>query len=189
MIIIKDKKDSINKMKELRLNFFPLEVFDVSALDEIKAFFDKYPAQEYVMRSPDKTNGNFFYVKDFDEAKGFLKYFNKEVTIDVSYRPYKDNIILVGDIKIHKGPFEDIVDITARTDSEATQRNIYHAPEYNMHTTLDDNKLWDIPGFSKIARYISDHELYDVIVEFGVYDCKIGVNRENVVITELRTAY
>ena len=33
MIKIKDKKDSINKMKELRLNYFPLEVFDVSDTD------------------------------------------------------------------------------------------------------------------------------------------------------------
>ena len=58
-----------------------------------------------------------------------------------------------------------------------------------MHTTIEDNKLWDIPGFSKIMRYITEHELYDVIVEFSVYDCKIGVNKENVVISELRTAY
>ena len=38
-------------------------------------------------------------------------------------------------------------------------------------------------------RYISDHELYDVIVEFQVYDIKLGINKENVVITELRTGY
>ena len=38
-------------------------------------------------------------------------------------------------------------------------------------------------------RYIIDHELYDVIVEFAVYDCKLGINNENVVVTELRTSY
>ena len=107
----------------------------------------------------------------------------------MSYRPYKEDIILVGDIKVHRGIGADIIDLTARTDSEATQRNIYENPEYNFHTTIEDNKIWDVPGFSKIMRYITDHELYDVIVEFSVYDCKIGVNKENVVISELRTGY
>ncbi len=189
MIKIKDKKDSINKMKELRLNYFPLEVFDVSDTDGMKMFFEKYPSEEYVMRSPNKTNGNFFYVKNYEEALGKLQCFSSEVTIDVSYRPYKEDIILVGDIKVHRGLGADTVDLTARTDSEATQRNIYENPEYNLHTSIEDNKLWDIPGFSKIMRYISDHELYDVIVEFSVYDCKIGINKENVVISELRTGY
>ena len=65
MIKIKDKKDSIIKMKELRLNYFPLDVFDVNDIDGIKHFFEKYPSEEYVMRSPNKTNGNFFYIKNF----------------------------------------------------------------------------------------------------------------------------
>ena len=189
MIIIKNKKDSINKMKELRLNYFPLDVFSVDDIPGIKAFFDNNPSDEYVMRSPNKTNANFFYVKNFEEAQEKLKFFSRDVTIDVSYRPYNDSIILVGDIKVHKGYGADIIDLTARSDSEATQRNIYENPQYNLHTTIEDNKLWDIPGFSKIMRYITEHELYDVIVEFSVYDCKIGVNKDNVVISELRTAY
>lgn len=189
MIIIKNKKDSINKMKELKLNYFPLEVFDVSDLDGIKKFFEDNRAEEYVLRSPNKTNGNFFYVQNFEEAKEKLQYFSKEVTVDVSYRPYKESIVLVGDIKVHRGYGVDVVDLTARTDSGATQRNIYENPQYNLHTTLEDNKLWDIPGFSRIMRYISDNELYDIIVEFSVYDCKIGVNKDNVVISELRTGY
>lgn len=190
MIKIKDKKDSINKMKELRLNYFPLQVFDVEDIDGIQKFFDDNPAEEYVLRSPNKTNGNFFYVENFEKAKEKLSYFTNEVTVDVSYRPYKEDIILVGDIKVHKGyDGVDMVDLTARTDSEATQRNIYENPQYNLHTTIEDNKLWNIPGFSKIMRYISDYGLYDVIVEFSVYDCKIGVNKDNVVISELRTAY
>ena len=38
-------------------------------------------------------------------------------------------------------------------------------------------------------RYISDNELYNVIIEFSVYDCKLGINKDNVVISELRTGY
>ena len=130
MIKIKDKKDSINKMKELRLNYFPLEVFAVNDIEGIKNFFEKFPSDEYVLRSPNKTNANFFYVQNFTQALEKLSYFSNEVTVDVSYRPYKEDIILVGDIKVHKGLGADTVDLTARTDCEATQRNIYENPKY-----------------------------------------------------------
>ena len=189
MIKIKDKKDSIIKMKELGLNYFPLDVFEVDDLSGIKAFFEKYKAEEYVLRSTNKAQGEFYFVKSFDEAVKLLTKFKNEVTLSVSYNEYKDDLIIVGDIKVHKGYSGDTVDLTARTDSEATHRNIYENPQYNLHASLDEDRVWRIPGFSKIMRYISDHELYDVIVEFAVYDCKIGVKKDNVVITELRTAY
>ena len=189
MIKIKDKKDSIIKMKELGLNYFPLDFFDVKDIDGIKRFFDENPAKEYVLRSPNKAQGKFYFVKNFDEAEEKLKNFSKEVTVSVSYNEFKDDLIIVGDIKVHKGFNGDTVDLTARADSNATHRNIYENPQYNLHASLEDDKVWEIPGFSKIMRYISEHSLYDVIIEFAVYDCKIGVKKENVVITELRTTY
>ena len=189
MITIKNKKDSIIKMKELKLNYFPLDYFETDDLEGIRIFFEKYPAREYVLRTVNKAKGQFFYVYNFQQALEKLKYFDGELTISVSYNPYKENIVLVGDIKVHKGYDGESVDLTARTDTEATHRNIYENPQYNLHASLDDDKVWKIPGFSKIMRYIIDHELYDVIVEFAVYDCKLGINNENVVVTELRTSY
>ena len=186
-MIVKNKKDAIEKIKKLKLNYFPLEVFDVKNQNAIKAFFKKFNAEEYVLRDPTKTNAKFYFVKNFDEAMAILPKFKTEVTIDVSYRPFKDFIVLVGDIKIYKNT--NMVDLTARTDTEATNRNIYEKPEYNLHASLDEERVWRIPGFDKIVRYISDHQLFDVIVEFGVYDCKLGVNKENVVISEIRTDF
>lgn len=190
MITIKDKKDSINVMKDLRLNYFPLQAFEVDDIEGISAFMEKYPAKEYVLRSANKAKGDFFFVENIQQAKEKLCYFEKEVTVSVSYNEYKEDIVLVGDIIVHKNSGQsDTIDLTARTDSEATHRNIYEKPEYNLHAGLDEDRVWDIPGFSKIMRYVSDHELYDVIIEFAVYDCKIGINKENVVICELRTGY
>lgn len=189
MITIKNKKDAIMKMKELRLNYMPLDFFKVDDIAGIEKFFKKHNAEEYVMRDTTKAKGNYFYVKTIDEVKKLLPKFKSEVTIDVSYRPYKEDIVLVGDIKVTRGAMGDTVDLTARTDSEADQRNIYEEPEYNLHASLEDDRVWRIPGFEKIMQYITDHELYNVIVEFIVYDCKIGINKENVIISEIRTEY
>ena len=189
MITIKDKKDSVVKMKEMRLNYFPLDSFEVDDFEGIADFMEKYPAKEYVLRSANKAKGDFYFVANMEEAKEKLPLFDGDVTLCVSYNEYKEDIVLVGDIIVHKNGGSDTLDLTARTDTEATHRNIYENPEYNLHASLDDDRVWRIPGFSKIMRYISDHELYDVIIEFTVYDCRIGVNKENVVISELRTGY
>lgn len=189
MVSIKDKKDSVSKMKELGLNYFPLEVFSVKDEEGIKNFIDNNPANEYVMRSANKAKGDFFFVKNFKEAKEKLHMFEQDVTLCVSYNEFKEDIVLVGDIIVHKSYGNETIDLTARTDTEATHRNIYEKPEYNIHTSIEDDKFWDIPGISKIMRYISDHELYNMIVEFAVYSIRIGINKENVVISEIRTQY
>ncbi len=189
MIKIKNKKDAIVKMKELKLNYMPLDFFDSKDKEGIKKFFDKYQAEEYILRDTTKPKGQYFYVKNFEEAEEFLKKFKSEVTVGVSYRPYVEDQILVGDIKVTRGAYGDTVDLTARTDTSANQRNIYEEPEYNLHASLDEDRVWSIPGFSKIMKYISEHELYNIIIEFSVYDCKIGINRENVLISEIRTEY
>lgn len=189
MVVVKDKRDSVGKMKELGLNYFPLDVFSVTDIEGIKNFMEQNPAKEYCMRSANKAKGDFCFVENFEQAMQKLDLFDEEVTVCVSYNEYKDDIVLVGDIIIKKSYSGETVDLTARTDSEATHRNIYEQPEYNLHTSLEDDRLWYIPGISKIMRYISDHDLYNVIVEFAVYSCRIGVNKENVVISEIRTTY
>ena len=189
MIKVKNKKDSIEKVKKLGLNYFPQEVFSVEDKEGIENFVKKYNADEYVLRNTEKAKAKFVYVNDLEDIYKNLKNFQKNVTIAVSYRPYKEDLILVGDIKVTRNYNGDVVDITARDDEEATQRNIYENPKYNMHASLEDDRVWNIPGFSKIMKYISEHELYDVIVEFLVYDCKVGIKKENVVVTELRTNY
>ena len=189
MIIIKDKKDSIAKIKQMGINHFPQDVFDVDDVAAIEDFFADYPADEYVLRSTNKTNGSFFYVKNVDEVKGLLSNFEDEVTISVSMRSFQEDVVLLGDITVRRDGGSEMVDLTARDDEDANHRNIYEAPKYNLHASLEDDRLWRIPGFSKLMRYVSEHELYNVILEFVVYDCKVGVHKDNVVIIEIRTGY
>lgn len=189
MIKIKDKKDSILKMREMNLNTMPCEVFSAKDISAIENFFSEFPAEEYILRSTDKAQGEFVFVKSFAEAKNNLYKFEGHVTVAVSFRPYSEDVVLIGDICVSRKPEGDVVDITATTKSDGTHRGVYENPEYNMHASLDEDKVWNIPGFSKLLRYISDHELYDVIIEFAVYDIKVGKNKDNVLISELRTSY
>ena len=188
MLEIKDKKDSLRTIKMLKLNHFPFDIFTTDDEEGILNFIKKYPSKEYVLRTINKAHGKFFFVENFAQIKSLLPNFENEVLIDVSYNEFKDDIILVGDIKVTRG-IVDIVDLSARTDSDATQRNIYENPQYNLHCSLEEEKLWKIPGISKILSYIADHELYNIIVEFIVYDCKLGVYKENIIINELRSNY
>ena len=188
-MVIKTKKESIAKIKELNLNHFQEDVFGVNDTNKIKQFFDSNPAKEYCLRDGNKASGKFFFVKNFEECLKLLKNYKNNITICVSSNEFDEDIILLGDIKVKREFGNDIVDITARTDRDADHRNIYQNPEYNLHTNLEDDKLWKIPGFSKIISYITEHELYDVIVEFVVYDRPVGINKEKVAIYELRSSF
>lgn len=189
MIKIKDKKDSILKMREMNLNTMPCEVFSADDREGIENFFNRFPAEEYILRSTDKAQGEFVFVKNFEEALSFLHIFQTHVTVAVSFRPYAEDIVLIGDICLTRKGNGDQVDLTATTKTDGTHRGVYENPEYNIHASLEEDRVWQIPGFSKLVRYLSDHQLYEVIVEFAVYDIKVGKNKENVLISELRTSY
>ena len=188
-MIIKTKKQSIEKIKELGLNTFVSEIFDCKNLEKIENFFEETNATEYVLRDPEKASGKFFFVKNFGECKSKLKNYKSNVTISVSFNELKDDLVLLGDIIVKKEFGNDVVDITARSDKDATHRNIYEKPEFNFHANLEDDRLWNMPGFSKLIAYITEHELYDVIVEFAVFDCPVGNKKEKVAVFELRSEF
>ena len=186
-MFIRDKADAITQMNNLGLNIFAGIVCPADDAESVKKFMEENPAEEYCMRDPSGTVGKFFFVTSVDEAMEKAKQYEEEFTLGVSARPYKEDIVLLGDIKVYKD--ENMVDLTARTDSEANHRNIYSEPEYNMHISLDSDELWNVPGFSKLMGYISTYELYDIVVEFAVYSCKVGKYKDNVAIFELRSEY
>ena len=39
----------------------------------------------------------------------------------------------------------------------------------------------------KIIDYICEHNLFNVIVEFSMYDCSVGITGDNIIVWELRT--
>lgn len=190
MLEIKNKKQSVEIMKKLNLNYFPLQVFDKKDLDGIKNFISNNPSKEYVVRTTDDVKGMFFYAESYAKIKNLLVFFKKNITLSVSYRPLQKHIVLVGDIKVEKTEDEVLVNLTASSNTEIDNRKVYDEAEFNFkQEDVKSDNLWSINGFAEILEYIIDNNLFDLVVEFTVYDIPVGRNNQNVLISEIRGQY
>ena len=61
--------------------------------------------------------------------------------------------------------------------------------DFNFKTNIFDKRLDLVSGFDRIYRYVVEHSLLDTIVELAVYDIKVGIYQEEVVIFEIRTDF
>lgn len=183
---IKTKLDSIKKIKELKLNKFPEQLFKREEEEKIKKFIKDYPAEYYAVRSKEvvgckKNNFKALRCDVLDEIKNFNLF-----TINVSSYNYTSNLILIGDIKIGK---DNTVWFIGTTNKDFTGKMAEQFPEFNICTDIFDESLDLIPGFDLIYKYIVEHNLVDVIVEFAIYDKKVGIYNEKIIIFEIRTEF
>ena len=74
-------------------------------------------------------------------------------------------------------------------DPTASVRDALRNPTFNLNTNIFDKRLNEISNFDLIYQYISENELYNVIVEFALFDTGVGIKKENIIIYELRTHY
>lgn len=181
---IKSKKESVRLIKELGLNGVPEEIIEAYDDERIRAFCRKYQASTYILRDLYKPNGQYYLCYNVEECIANAKNYEKDFLLGVSVVSY-DGKILLGDILVNK---EKII-LTARTDIHSHHRNIYSEPEIMINTTWFDKKLFNIKGVDVLLAYIVNHNLYDTIIEFVVYDNKVGMKNENVLIVEFRDTY
>lgn len=183
---IETKLDSIKKIKEFKINHFPEELFKQEEVDKIKEFINNYPAKYYAVRSKEivgcKKN-NFKVLKEnvLSEIKNFNLF-----TINVSSYNYTEKLILIGDIRIGKN---NDVWFTGTTNSDFTGKMAEQFPEFNFSTDIFDKKLNLVPSFDLIYTYIVEHNLLDVIVEFAIYNCPVGIYNEQIIVFEIRTNF
>ncbi len=99
---------------------------------------------------------------------------------------YVKNQLLVGEIEILSN---NEVYLTASTNPEYSVRDALKNPTYNLKTNVFSKKLNNIKHFEEIYSYIIKNELKDIIVEFALFDINVGINKESIIIYELRTNY
>lgn len=183
---IKNKLESINMIDELKLNKFSERLFKKNQQSEIKKFIEEKPAKYYAIRDKSKPGGTFkLKVEEADiieETKDYDLF-----TINVSSANYTENQLLVGEIMISS---DNEIHAILSTNKTYSIRDTIKNPDFNIKTNIFDNKtLNNIPYFDNIYDYIISNDLLDVIVEFALFDKKIGIKKENIIIYELRTHY
>ncbi len=182
---INSKIESSKKIKELDLNKFPEQIFKSGEEDKVIDFLKDNPANFYAIRDKSKAGGVFKLKVPSDKVIEEINGYNL-FSINVSSANYVDNQLLVGEIEFSSnGEVYAILSL----DNTASVRDAIRNPDFNLKTTIFDKKLSHIPHFDIIYKYISDNNLYDVIVEFALFDKKVGEKKENVIVYELRTNY
>ena len=184
-MIINNKIESSEKIKELDLNKFPEQIFKSGEEEKIIGFLKKNPVDFYAIRDKSKASGVFKLKVAADKVLEEIKDYNL-FSINVSSANYVDNQLLVGEIELlSNGDVYAILSL----DPSASVRDAIRKPDFNLKTTIYDEKLSRIPHFDYIYKYISDNNLYDIIVEFALFDKEVGEKKENVIVYELRTNY
>lgn len=105
--------------------------------------------------------------------------------LDVSSTNYYNNRILCGEIILDK---EGNLIFSGSTNKNNTHRD-FKAPNYFIKSTIFDKKIKYIPTLDTIIEYIFKHNLFNVIIEFCTFDIPVGINREKIIIYEVRTNY
>lgn len=182
---IANKIESYEKIRELDLNRFPEKVFKANQIDGVKEFISKHPADYYAVRDKSKAGGIFkLAVKQEDVINEICGY--DLFSINVSSFNYVDNQLLVGEICISNNDVSAILS----TNNKYSVRDALRNPDFNFVTTIfNEEVLNNVPYFDNVYKYIVEHKLQNVIVEFAYFNKPVGVNNENIVIYEIRTEY
>ena len=184
-MIIKNKIESYEKIVELGLNRFPEKIFTNDKIDEIKIFLEKFPAEYYAIRDKSRSSGVFKLKVKYEDVLTEIGGYDK-FSINVSSYNYVENQLLVGEIIIT----DESVGAILSTNNEYSVRDAIRNPDFNINTSLFDNEtLNKIPYFDSVYKYIVTNKLKNVIVEFAYFDKPVGINKENIIIYELRTEY
>ena len=181
---IYSKRHSSELIEKLNLNRVPEILLKKYDEKQISEFCDRYQEPVYILRDLDSPNGMFFVCRSKIECLENAKNYPGQFSLAVSYSSYTGKVLL-GDIMISNNR----VVIGARNDSASHHRNIYENPCINLSTDWDDKRLWKVDGVEQAFNYLLNKNIFDVVVEFVVYDKKVGVNQDNVLIVELRSKY
>lgn len=184
-MFIKNKLESMKKISELGLNKFPEQLFKAGEQEKVREFLTCYPAQYYAIRDKSKAGGIFKLKVSANDVLAEINDYDL-FTINVSSANYVENQLVVGEIQILSN---GEVYATLSVDPTASVRDALRNPTFNLKTDIFDKKLNKIPHFDLIYEYIITHNLQNVIVEFALFDKKVGMRKERIIVYELRTHY
>lgn len=181
-----NKKESDKLINELRLNRVVEQVFyfdDEDVYSSIKNFVYETGLTHYGMRSL-KPGGTFLYAVHRQYVVNNTHEFKQGVKICESmYYPDLKNLVLQGYISVDRD-FNvccEANDIRGKSNRESMAfpkyRWIFNDCEERAPRTLVNTGILDL---------IAKNELFGVVVEFTYYDIPVGINKEPLLIWEIR---
>lgn len=181
---IKDKFESIQFIKNNNLNYFGEEVFKSNQIAEIKKYLNSHTEKYFILKDKTRINGKVYHNLTREEVLKHISEYNI-LGLDVASYNYLNNKILLGEILITS---KMEITLSGSFNKESNHRN-FCEPNIFLKSDIFDKKIKYIKGLKEIINYVFKYSLFDIIVEFCVYDIPLGICKENVVIFEVRTDY
>lgn len=183
--MILNKTESDRLIKEKGLNRIEEGHFKGSSntLDEdVLEYLDRTRYKYYNIRDKSYSNGMFRYKLTRDEIIAIDKNYDK-FAIYESLAEADDRLILQGEIEINKdfelwASLSDVKNIPNRIAMKE--------PKFILEIDLKESKEPNIRGLKGVIDYIISKELIGMVVEFSLFEIPVGINRENIIIWELR---
>lgn len=183
---ISSKIESIKTIRKLNLNHLPEEIFFKDQVSDIQNFLESTNQGLYIIRDLSKPKGLTYFNVTPDKVMDCVANYTSSFSIAVSSFNYS-TYVLHGDIFISR----DLETLYLYASDNLTNkpRDLLSNSKWNISTSYYDTRLKRIPNIDYIIDYIFKYNLFNVIVEFGVFPIKLGQNNEKVLIFELRTKY
>lgn len=183
---IKNKYESNALIEKLNLNHVASKVFDkpLGSIDPILNFMYRNEFPRYGVRTLGHGGGRFYYNLLPTEALLVVKNNIPCMLCESLKKADEENLIMNGEILV-----SPMFTITAVLN---TRKGIScrEAMREGFKTYVWDDKTEQepsVPGLKYVIDYISQHEeLIGNVVEFVLYDSPVGINKENIIIWEVR---
>lgn len=180
--MIANKTQSDIEIKKRGLNRMVEGVFVKGQKHELESFLNQNQYPFYNIRDKSQSRGKFVYKITREEVIQ-LSHEYERFSVYESLWEADEKLIIQGDIFINND-FELIASLDSRKNIPL--RIATNNPMYMLSLDLKERREPSIPGLTEAIDFIVEHELFNMYVEISVFGIPVGVNRENIIIWELR---
>jgi len=181
--MIHNKNESLSYIRKRNLNRPMQKVFQPGDTKGVKEFLAETNLALYSIRTMRKGGGFFAYAVESDNVASTIAILDQPVWIGESFYVADMYLVLQGELLISK----DLKVLATLSDRPCTPlRRMIDYDTFKVCADLLYESEPSIPGLKEAINYCIRNNLVDSTVEFTLYDRPVGINRENIIIWEVR---
>ncbi|MDR0461780.1 MAG: hypothetical protein LBG88_00365 [Christensenellaceae bacterium] len=190
---IKDKYKSWDSIQRLGLNHFPhlfLEEYDEASISN---FIENSDVNTFAIRDNAKVASPINAVNlSADEVMVKCKE-HRDFAIAGYKKEWQGEMVLCGEAQIKTDGDDFYLNLTAsRKPVASVRRAVANATDVINGSLMDRRTkcmIRRVPGLGKTIDYMCKNDLFNVITEFTTFKAPVGIKKEDISISELRTGY